>query len=92
MRPALSHGDWVVATRRVDDLRVGDVIVLDHPDRPGFELVKRIHVIGASGITVLGDDPRAGSVDSVAFGEVDPAAVTARVLLRYKPFPPRLVR
>jgi hypothetical protein len=67
------------------------VVVLDHPDGSGMELVKRIHSIDQPGIVVLGDDPAAGSVDSVTFGPVAPHTITARVLLRYKPWPPRLV-
>jgi len=40
MEPGLRDGDWVLALR----LRpaVGDVVVVDHPARPGFEMVKRV--------------------------------------------------
>ncbi|MEX2421084.1 MAG: S26 family signal peptidase, partial [Actinomycetota bacterium] len=46
MRPTLEPGDWalgVAAGRR--GLRRGDVVVLEHPERPGFEVVKRIRGI-----------------------------------------------
>src|SRR5262245_52176221 len=40
MLPTLEPGDWALA---VDTpVRVGDVVVVEHPRRPGFELVKRV--------------------------------------------------
>src|SRR5262245_44513073 len=41
MAPALAPGDWalVVTPRR---FRVDDVVVVEHPTRPGYEMVKRI--------------------------------------------------
>ena len=92
MRPTLDDGDWILARREPRRVRPGDVVILDHPRQDGFELVKRVHSIDEEGITVLGDDPTSGSVDSVTFGPVGEDAITARVLLRYKPLPPRLVR
>src|SRR5438270_5851691 len=46
MRPALEAGDWCIATAG-GRIRTGDVVVVEQPDRPGFELVKR--VTGAPG-------------------------------------------
>ena len=51
MRPALEPGDWVIATVG-GHLRRGDVVVLERPDRPGLEIVKR--VAGAPGDAGLG--------------------------------------
>lgn len=92
MRPTLRSGDWVIALARPGSVRPGDVVVLDHPNRPGFELVKRVASIDDDGVLVLGDDPAAGSVDSVRFGAVPPRAVSARVLMRYRPLPSSLIR
>lgn len=52
MEPALLPGDWVVAVpwRRP---RRGDVVVVPHPNRPEFELVKR--VVGLPGETITAD-------------------------------------
>ncbi len=100
MEPALSPGDWVLAWRRPGRLRRGDVIVLEHPQRPGFELVKRVAAaagellpgtdvsLAAAEIWVMGDNPGAGSVDSRHFGAVPLEQVRARVLARYRPLPP----
>lgn len=91
MRPTLQDGDWIVAVRGNARLRPGDVVVLAHPHRPDFDLVKRAHSIDG-GVTVLGDDPGAGSVDSATFGPVDRSLVKGRVVLRYHPGRPRLIR
>ncbi|MCB2222589.1 MAG: S26 family signal peptidase [Actinobacteria bacterium] len=101
MRPALRPGDWVMGLRRPGRLAAGDVVVLEMPGRPGFEIVKRVaavagdpldtpdgpRTVGADEVWVLGDDPAAGSVDSRHFGPVPREAITAKVLWRYKPLP-----
>jgi hypothetical protein len=94
MRPALADGDWVVALAHPHRLRVGDVVVCDLPGSPEFPIVKRITAIDPSdgSLWLRGDDPAAGSVDSRSFGAIPAKAVTARLILRYRPFPPRLLR
>ncbi len=94
MAPTLVPGDRAVATVERTPRR-GDVVVLEHPDRPGFELVKR--VVGAQGdldphgrpiepgrLWVEGDDP-VRSTDSRQFGLVDRDAVRGTVRLVYWP-------
>src|SRR4029453_18533138 len=79
MRPTLEPGDWALAVRTRRG-RLGAVVVVEHPERPGFELVKR--VVPAPGdpaldgprglidrVWVEGDDPH-GSTDSRGFGGV----------------------
>jgi len=39
MEPGLRPGDWVLGLR-CRDARRGQVVVFDHPQRPGFKLVK----------------------------------------------------
>lgn len=93
MRPALEDGEWVLGATR-SALRVGDVVVCDRPGRPGFAIVKRIVSVDPTdgSLWLLGDDPGAGSVDSRTFGSIPATAVTARLILRYRPHPPRLIR
>src|SRR2546423_12675721 len=89
MRPTLAPGDWCIATRggRVEK---GDVVVVERPDQPGLELVKR--VTGAPGENGLGfdewfvegDEPSA-STDSRHFGPVHQDAIRGRVRLGYRP-------
>jgi nickel-type superoxide dismutase maturation protease len=98
MRPTLEPGDWAFAIR-VRRLRRGDVVVVEHPERPGFELVKRVvHVTGdvtpdgfelVDEIWVEGDEPEASS-DSRRFGPLPIERVRARV--RWVWWPPERVR
>jgi signal peptidase I len=102
MEPSLRAGDWVVASRRPRRLRRGDVVVVEHPRRPGFDLVKRVEAapgepIPYSGaflgdeVWVVGDNPAAGSVDSRTLGPIPLQNVRARVLARYRPLPPVVI-
>ncbi len=100
MRPALLPGEWAlaVAPRRV---RRGDVVVLEHPGRPGFEVVKRVRALPGErapdgtplegSYWVEGDAPEA-STDSRSFGPVPAAAIRGRVVLVWWPRPRRVAR
>jgi hypothetical protein len=94
MAPTLLPGDWAlgVAPGR---LRRWDVVVVEHPNRPGFEMVKRIvgipDELAPSGAIlerdewwVEGDAP-AESTDSRHFGPVRTEHVKARIRLIYWP-------
>lgn len=94
MRPALEPGDWALA---VDSRRIrrGDVAVVEHPHRPGFEMVKRIvalpgdlapdgTVLGPGRLWVRGDAADS-STDSRTFGPVSRDRVKARLVLVYWP-------
>ena len=94
MHPALEEGEWAIAVRG-RSLRRGDVVVVEHPGRPGFELVKRVVALGGDRapdgkalpvgrIWVEGDASDA-STDSRDFGPVDAASVTGIVVLVYHP-------
>lgn len=104
MEPALFPGDWVLGVRFPTRIARGDVVVLASPSGP--ELVKRVTAVGgdvvpAAGedrtlshdeLWVTGDNPAAGSVDSATFGPIPVESVRARLVLRYRPFPPKRVR
>jgi nickel-type superoxide dismutase maturation protease len=93
MVPTLMPGDWalVVEGRRP---RRGGVFVVEHPGRPGYEIVKRI--VGVPGDRV-GDrslasdeywvegDRADASTDSRQYGPVRRDHLKARVLLIYWP-------
>jgi signal peptidase I len=99
MRPALEPGEWALA-HATSRYRRGDVVVLEHPERPGFDLVKRITAVPgevAPGGRVLrerefwvqGDGD--ASTDSRAFGPVEVSSLVGRVRLVYAPFERRRV-
>jgi signal peptidase I len=93
MRPTLEPGEWALAVPAAT-YRVGDIVILRHPERERFELVKRI-VAGpgdrapdgsvSGGYWVQGDAADA-STDSRSFGAVGANAIAARVRLVYAPW------
>lgn len=92
MAPTLVPGDWclVISPRR---WRRGTVVVAEHPERPGYEMVKRLVGLPGDrvGARVLGPDEfwiegdHSSSTDSRSFGPVREDALRARVLLVYGP-------
>lgn len=93
MAPALKPGEFLVATRR-GRLRRGALVVVGHPGRPGYEMVKRLaglpgdvvrgKVLGGEEYWVLGDAPGA-STDSRTLGPVRRSELRGVVRFRYWP-------
>ena len=88
MVPTLRPGDWVFGVRRPGTIRPGDIVVVEHPRRPGFELVKRVAGLEHAGVDLVGDNAD-HSTDSRHFGPVPSDAVRARLILVYHPRPLR---
>ncbi len=81
MEPTLVDGQGLVAISS-SAARVGQLRCLEHPQRPGFWLVKRVsEVHGDATMSVLSDNPEATMADSRSFGAV-PIAGSYRVVLR----------
>jgi nickel-type superoxide dismutase maturation protease len=95
MLPSLSPGDRAIAVA-ASRYRRGDVVVVEHPARPGFEMVKRLvavpgdlspdgRVLERDEFWIEGDQPES-STDSRSFGPVRRHHLKARVRLVYRPF------
>lgn len=101
MEPSLHPGDCVLGIRR-RQIRPGDVVVFDHPQEPGFEMVKRVVAgpgqrvegitLGPAEFWVRGDNRTAGSVDGCALGPIPLERLQAHLFCRYRPWPPGRVR
>ncbi len=81
MEPTLVAGQGLIGFRwnrvRPDELRC-----VEHPDRPGFWLVKRVESVGDDGtMRIASDNADVGAVDSRRFGPV-PVAGSYRVIIR----------
>ncbi|MGH2572112.1 MAG: S26 family signal peptidase [Actinomycetota bacterium] len=93
MEPTLRAGDFLLAVRARRILR-GSLVVVEHPGRPGHEMVKRVEgvpgdlvqgeLLGEGRYWLMGDDP-SGSTDSRSFGAVPERLVKGVVLARYWP-------
>lgn len=94
MSPTLEPGDWALAVAP-GRVRRGQLLVVEHPDRPGLEMVKRVtaiagdpapdgRVLGSDEIWVQGDAPEA-STDSRGFGPVRREHVRGEIRLVYWP-------
>lgn len=93
MVPTLMPGDWALAVAR-RRFRRGDIVVIEHPGRPGYEMVKRLQAGPGErvGERTLDDDEfwvqgdrEDASTDSRHFGPVRREQVKARVLVVYWP-------
>lgn len=62
--------------------RVGDLLVAEHPQRPGLRLIKRVAAVAGDRCLLLGDNPLESN-DSRDFGWVALAQVQGRVCCRF---------
>lgn len=80
MLPALRPGDGLVGVRS-HRVRRGELRCFEHPQRPGFWLVKRVGHVRGDHFEAVSDNPSAGAVDSRRLGDV-PVGGSYRVVLR----------
>lgn len=87
MAPALRDGDWLICRAiAAADVKPGQIIVAEQPNRLGFIVVKRAIRRTADGWWVEGDNS-AASDDSRMFGAIPDELVQAVVRWRYWPRP-----
>ncbi|SRR6266536_460027 len=93
MAPTLKPGDYMLAVRSRSISR-GAIVVVEHPRRSGYEVIKRVAAIpgervedrtlGPDEYWVTGDKEE-GSTDSRTFGPVDWRAIRGRAVLCFWP-------
>ncbi len=94
MEPTLKEGAWVVVGRpSPGGPRLGQVVVVEHPHRADFELIKRVSALSRERrlVWVAGDN-RSASTDSEDFGPLPLELVRGVVLARIRPLPWRWLR
>jgi signal peptidase I len=69
MLPTLHPGDGLIAVRSARARR-GEIRCFEHPERPGFWLVKRVGHVRGDRFEALSENPNAKAVDSRRFGDV----------------------
>jgi hypothetical protein len=80
MSPTLQPGDGLIGVRS-GRARAGQLRVFEHPERPGFWMVKRVATVGDGTMWVLSDDRSRPTVDSRRLGNIGVAG-SYRVVLR----------
>jgi signal peptidase I len=88
MEPTLREGDYLIAVAEEHPV-AGDLVVFEHPWRPGFRLVKRVVDVDGERMEVTSDNAAVTMADSRSFGVVAIAG-SYRVVGRY--WPPRRIR
>jgi nickel-type superoxide dismutase maturation protease len=94
MEPGLPQSAWVLIGRKTrGGPKLGQIVVVEHPQRPGFELIKRVSAVSLERrlVWVAGDN-RSASTDSEEFGPVPLELVCGVVLALVRPLPWRWLR
>lgn len=76
MLPSYREGQVLLVNKRIDELHIGDVVVVFHD---GHEKLKRISQLRPDSVFILGDNG-SQSTDSRSFGWLPLATVRGRVI------------
>lgn len=99
MAPTLLPDDWLLVVTP-DHFDRDDVVVVEHPQRPGYEIVKRLTAVPGDELDgrILGPDEywvegdfEEHSTDSREFGTVTSGQLKAKAILIYWPLERRQV-
>ena len=86
MVPLLQPGNEVLVNPRAYHRRSpqpGDLVLAEHPHRPGFRLVKRLVTVWESGDCILMGENIAESTDSRSFGAVPRHCILGQITSRF---------
>jgi hypothetical protein len=70
MEPSIVDGQGMIGIS-VGSVRVGQIRTFEHPDRPGFWMVKRVTATDDKSMIVESDNRDIRTEDSNSFGPVD---------------------
>jgi nickel-type superoxide dismutase maturation protease len=82
MLPTLKSGDAVLVDGKAK-VKIGDLVLAEHPYRSSVKIVKRVAETSANGYVLSGDNP-AESTDSRTFGAVSIESIIGRVVCKLK--------
>ncbi|MBK7709307.1 MAG: nickel-type superoxide dismutase maturation protease [Acidobacteria bacterium] len=82
MYPALRNGDRVLVCPN-DEIRVGDIVLANHPFKSSVKIIKRVAQILDDGRYFLVGDDALESVDSRSFGAIRPEDILGRATCRF---------
>ncbi|WP_431482968.1 S26 family signal peptidase [Pseudomonas solani] len=79
MAPTMLPGDVVIADKWQEPARLkkGDIVIFDHPEMHGINVIKRIAEITPDNVYVLGDN-KENSLDSRTLGSIPLSAIQAK--------------
>jgi phage repressor protein C with HTH and peptisase S24 domain len=80
MEPTIVDGQGLIGVT-FGRVRVGQIRTFEHPDRPGFWMVKRVSATDGGSMIVESDNRDIRTEDSHSFGPVD-ATGSYRIVLR----------
>ena len=83
MTPTLNDGD-VVLVKRTRRIKVGDVVLAQHPFKQSVKVLKRVTEVNQDGRYVLTGDNPEESTDSRAFGSIKAADILGKVIGRLR--------
>jgi len=80
MWPLLVPGDQVLLDYDLDHVASpGEVVIIEHPQRSGFQLIKRVEQVLADGALYVTGFNQAASTDSRSFGAVQSGQLIGQV-------------
>ena len=83
MTPTLNEGD-VVLVKNSRRVKIGDVVLAQHPYKQSVKVLKRIAEVNDQGRYLLTGDNPEESTDSRTFGSISAAAILGKVIGRLR--------
>ena len=80
MEPELQEGDYVLVDLLYRNVRLGDIVVLEHPTT-GLNIIKQVGKISKNKVYVIGVNKR-HSEDSRIFGYVNKNNIIGKMILK----------